>query len=116
MRHRKHGKTLSRTSSVREALIRDLVSNLILAEKMKTTLAKARVLRPRIERLVSLARQGTVTARRRCRQSVRTDEAAKKLVEVIGPRYQGRAGGYTRTVRIGPRRGDGAVMVLITFV
>ena len=116
MRHRKRGKTLSRTRPAREALIRDLVSNLIMAEKIKTTLAKARVLRPRVERLVTLARQGTVTARRRCRESVRTEHATKKLIEVLAPRYRGRAGGYTRTVRIGQRRGDGAEMVLITFV
>lgn len=116
MRHRKAGKTLSRTKPAREALIRDLVSNLILAEKIRTTKAKAQALRPKVERLVTVARQGTVTARRRCQEFLRTEHATKKLIEVIAPRYQGRAGGYTRTVRIGRRNGDGAEMVLIAFV
>ncbi|MBI3956654.1 MAG: 50S ribosomal protein L17 [Candidatus Kerfeldbacteria bacterium] len=116
MRHRKTGKILSRSKAARSALVRDLATNLVLHEKIRTTEAKAKVVRPYIERLVTVAKAGTIAARRRAAQSLRTPAATKKIIETIAPRYRTRAGGYTRIVRIGQRQGDGATLVLIAFV
>lgn len=116
MRHQKSTTKLSRLKAPREALFRDLITNLVLHEKIRTTEAKGAVLRSKAERLLTVARKGTLASRRQVAQVLRTPAAVKKLVETIAPRYAGRQGGYTRTVKIGPRRGDGAHMVLIAFV
>jgi large subunit ribosomal protein L17 len=116
MRHRKTTKSLGRKRDPRRALIKGLSQNLVLHEKIKTTYAKAKVLRPHIERMVTTAKKGDLTARRQLIKKLTTDGAVNKMLEVIGPRYKTRAGGYTRIVKIGPRKGDGAEIVQIEFV
>jgi len=116
MRHRNTTKTLGRKCGPRKALMKSLAQNLVLYEKIKTTEAKAKTLKPYIERMVTTAKKGDLTARRRLITKLTTDGAVKKMLEVIGPRYKTRAGGYTRIIKIGPRQGDGAEMVQIEFV
>lgn len=96
--------------------MRGLAQNLVLYEKIKTTEAKAKALRPYIERMITTAKKGDLTARRSLMKDLTTDGAVKKMLEVLGPRYKTRAGGYTRIVKIGPRQGDGAEIVQIEFV
>lgn len=116
MRHRQTTKILDRKVGPRRALLKNLAQSLILYEKIQTTAAKAKTLRPLVERMVTIAKQGDLTARRRLLKELNTDGAVKKILEVIGPRYQNRAGGYTRIIKIGPRQGDGAEIVRIEFV
>lgn len=116
MRHHKVTKTLDRNSASRLALLRGLATNFVLYEKVKTTTGKAKVLRPIIERLVTHARTNNLTSRRYLSKYLYTEGAVKKMLEVFGPRYQERAGGYTRIVKLAPRRGDGAAMAQIEFV
>jgi len=96
--------------------MKSLAQNLILHEKIKTTEAKAKVLRPYVERMVTTAKKGDLTARRALMKDLTTEGAVKKALEVIGPRYKTRAGGYTRIIKVGTRQGDGAEMVQIEFV
>lgn len=116
MRHRKKGKILGRTKGRREALLRGLVTNLILYEKINTTKAKAKVLRPQAERLVTRAKVDSIAARRYVAAQVYTSGAYRKLFEVLGPRYKERKGGYTRIIPLKRRAGDGAEIVRIEFV
>jgi large subunit ribosomal protein L17 len=116
MRHRKDGKTLDRKKGPRQALLRSLATSVILYEKVKTTKAKAKAVRPTVERLITVAKAGDVNARRKANQVVYGDNAVKKLVEELGPRYKDRQGGYTRITGIGFRQGDGAEMVQIELV
>lgn len=116
MRHRKKGKVLDRRKGPREALLRGLVNNLVLYEHINTTRAKAKALRPKVERLVTRSRENTIAAKRYIAARVYTDGARRKLFEVLGPRYQTRAGGYTRILTLSRRVGDGAEMVRIEFV
>ncbi|WP_067621110.1 50S ribosomal protein L17 [Alicyclobacillus acidiphilus] len=114
---------LNRTSSNRKALFRSLVTDLVLYERIQTTEAKAKELRSIAEKMITLAKRGDLHARRLVAQYVRREElegsehdAIQKLFSDIAPRYQERNGGYTRIVKIGPRRGDAAPMVLIELV
>ncbi len=116
MRHRKKGKTLDRKKSAREALLRNLAASLIIYEKIKTTEAKAKALRPIVERLITVGRENNLTARRKLLSYLYTENAVKKVLEVLGPKYQGRPGGYSRITKIGPRGGDGAELVQIELV
>lgn len=116
MRHRKDGKTLDRKKGPREALLRSLATSVILYEKVKTTKAKAKAVRSLVERTITVGKEGTVTARRRVNQVVYGDNAVKKVVEELGPRYKDRQGGYTRITGIGNRQGDGAEIVQIELV
>ncbi len=116
MRHRKNKKVFSRQAAPRRALMRDLATSLVLHGKMKTTEAKAKALRPFVERLVTSAKRGTLTDRRQLLAVLRTEAAVKKILDVVAPKYRERKGGYLRIVRIGPRQGDGAGMVHIEFV
>jgi len=116
MRHRNTTKSLGRKVGPRKALMKGLAQSLILHEKIKTTEAKAKVLRPYIERMVTVAKKGDLTARRTLMKDLTTEGAVKKALEVIGPRYKTRAGGYTRIIKVGTRQGDGAEMVMIEFV
>jgi large subunit ribosomal protein L17 len=116
MRHRKSGTTLDRKKGPREALLRSLATSVILYEKIKTTKAKAKAVRPLVERLITVGKEGTVTARRRINSKVYGDNAVKKVVEELAPRYKDRQGGYTRITAIGQRQGDGAEMVQIELV
>ncbi|MBU1131148.1 50S ribosomal protein L17 [Patescibacteria group bacterium] len=116
MRHRNKIKILDRKKAPRESLLNNLACQLILYEKITTTLAKAKVLRPRAEKLVTRAKQDTVANRRLILAKLPVKKAVKKLFEVIGPRYKERAGGYVRITKTGVRKGDGALMAVIEFV
>ena len=97
-------------------MMRNLATSLILYEKIKTTKAKAQALRPLVERLVTVAKKNDLTARRRLLAVLYDKKAVSKALEVIGPRYKDRNGGYTRITKIGPRQGDGADVAQIEFV
>ena len=116
MRHQKAGRQLRRTSEQKLALMRNLATSLIESESIETTEAKAKELRPFIEKLVTKARSGTLHARRLAIRHVQKREPADKLFQVIGPRFASRNGGYTRILKTGFRKGDGADMARIEFV
>ncbi|MHB1222588.1 MAG: 50S ribosomal protein L17 [Gemmatimonadaceae bacterium] len=116
MRHRKAGRQLRRTSEQKLALMRNLATSLIEAETIETTEAKAKELRPFVEKLITKAKTGTLHARRLAGRHVHKREAADKLFQVLGPRYQQRAGGYTRILKTGFRKGDGAELARIELI
>lgn len=116
MRHKKQGRKLNRTSSHRLAMFANMSASLIRHEQIVTTLPKAKELRPFVERLVTLAKRGDLHARRQAISKVRDKEMVAKLFETLGPRYQGRNGGYTRIMRAGFRHGDNAPIAVIEFV
>ncbi len=117
MLHHSKVKKLGRERKVRRALMRSLAHNLILEGKMITTEAKAKSLRPFIERLVTVAREDTVANRRLVSARLGNDaRATSKLFVEIGPKYKDRPGGYVRIVRVGTRAGDGATKAFIGFV
>ncbi|MBU4331534.1 50S ribosomal protein L17 [Patescibacteria group bacterium] len=116
MRHQKKGRKLGRKTGPRTALMKNLADSLILYEKIKTTEAKAKELRPYVERLLTSAKKNTLVARRTLISKLKTENAVKKTLEVYGPKYKDRKGGYTRIVKLEPRKGDGAQMAQIEFV
>ncbi|MFA6534388.1 MAG: 50S ribosomal protein L17 [Patescibacteria group bacterium] len=116
MRHKHKTKTIDRGADSRRALIRGLATNLVLREKIKTTPVKAKVLRSAVEKYITLARNNNLTVRRELIKFFYTDSAVKKMLEVIGPRYAAKQGGYTRMVKIGPRKGDGAPIVQLELI
>jgi large subunit ribosomal protein L17 len=113
MRHLNSGRKLSRSSSHRKALMRNMVTSLILHGSIRTTDAKAKEVRRWAERMITLGKKQTVAARRRARAFVQTDEAVYKLFSEVAPRFEHRAGGYTRIVKLGNRPGDCAPMSLL---
>ncbi|HTE48648.1 MAG TPA: 50S ribosomal protein L17 [Candidatus Paceibacterota bacterium] len=117
MRHGNNKRKFGRVRKVRNALINSLALNLIVRGKIKTTEAKAKELRPFVEKLVTKAKSGTSASRRLLigKLSNRRPEI-KKLFEVIAPNYVGRSGGYTRVLKLGTRKSDGAKMAIIEFV
>ena len=116
MRHRKKGRQLSRTRSHRAATLRNLATALFRHERIETTTAKAKELRPYAERLITLARRGDVHARRLAGQKIQDRVVLGKLFDDIAPRYTERPGGYTRILKLGNRKGDAAEMSLIELV
>ena len=116
MRHRKKGRELSRTSTHRKALLRNLVTSLFRHERVETTTAKAKELRPYAERLITLARRRDDHSRRLAGRKIQDREVLGKLFEDIAPRYEERPGGYTRILKVGHRKGDAAEMSLIELV
>lgn len=116
MRHRKHASKLNRTSEHRLALMRNLSVALVQHERIHTTEAKARQVRPFLEKLITRAKHGDLTARRMVNSRLQHRGAAIKLFEQIVPRVGERPGGYLRIVKDGPRMGDGAPMAYIEFV
>lgn len=116
MRHRKKGKILGRPKSAREALLRNLAESIILYEKVKTTEAKAKAARPLVERMITIGKNKNLTTKRKLASFFYTENSVKKILEELGPKYKERNGGYTRIVKIGPRKGDGAKMVMIELV
>lgn len=116
MRHRKAGRQLRRTSEQKLALLRSLATSLIDHEAIETTEAKAKELRPFVEKLITKARSGTLHDRRMAGRHVHHRETADKLFQEIGPRFQARPGGYTRILKVGHRKGDGAEMARIELV
>lgn len=116
MRHLKSGRKLGRTSAHRKALFRNMVTALIRRERIQTTLAKAKELRSHVEKTITLGKKGTLHAKRLARKVVIEKEAFIKLFGPLSERYAKRAGGYTRIIKIGYRRGDDAPMAFIELV
>jgi len=116
MRHRKIRSRLNRTTEHRQALLRNLAAALIEHEKVRTTEAKAKALRPLVERMVTLAKDASGFARRRAFAALGKKEAVHKLFTVYAPRFTDRAGGCLRIVKDSPRAGDGAAMAIVEFV
>ena len=116
MRHRKKGKQLRRTSEQKLALMRSLAKALIERGAIETTEAKAKELRPFVEKLITKAKSGTLHDRRQATRHVQQRAIADKLFAEVGPKFQKRAGGYTRILKIGHRKGDGAEMARIELV
>ncbi len=116
MRHRKKGKVLDRKVGPRTALLRGLAVSLVLYEKMQTTKAKAKTIKPIVERLITRGKENTLTARRYLLKYLYKEAAVKKIMEELGPRYKERKGGYTRIINVGRRQGDGAEVVQIELV
>ena len=118
MRHRNAGRKLGKTTSHRTAMFANMTAALIKHEQIKTTLPKAKSLRPVVEKLVTLSRRSgsDLHARRQALSQIRDEAQVKKLFDVIGPRYAERPGGYTRVLKAGFRHGDNAAMAFIEFV
>jgi large subunit ribosomal protein L17 len=116
MRHRVGGRKLQRTSSHRAALFRNMAAALIKHEQVTTTTAKAKELRPYVEKLVTLAKKGGLSNRRIAHSRIMDEAQERKLFEVLGPRYASRNGGYTRIVKAGIRQSDAAPIAIIEFV
>ncbi len=117
MRHHNSKRKFGRTKNKRTALINSLARNLIVRGKIKTTEQKAKELRPFIEKLVTLAKKKEIVTRRLVNSKLKSrGQETKKLFEVIAPKYIDRSGGYTRILKLGPRKSDGAKMAIISFV
>ena len=116
MRHRVRGRKLGRTTSHRKAMFRNQLTALFTHERIITTLAKAKELRPLAERMVTLAGTGSLPARRKVLTMVPDKEIVRRLFDEVAPRFTDRPGGYTRIMRLGRRHGDGAEMAIIEFV
>ncbi len=117
MRHQRQRYQLSRTASQRRALLRGLAKEVIDHERIQTTEAKAKAVKPELEKLITLAKRGDLHARRQALSALGQDKfAVYKLFEEIAPRYSERAGGYTRILKLGPRRSDSSEMVLLELV
>jgi len=116
MRHRKAGRQLRRTSEQRLALLRNLAASLVEHGALETTEAKAKELRPFVEKLITKAKSGTLHARRLAERDVPTRRISDKLFHDIGPLFAARAGGYTRILKTGHRKGDGAEMARIELL
>ena len=116
MRHGKVHRKLGRHSAHRTAMFANMCASLVKHEQIVTTLPKAKELRPIVEKLVTLAKKGGLSARRQAISEMRDVPMVKKLFEVIGPRYKERKGGYTRVLKAGFRHGDNAANAVIEFV
>jgi large subunit ribosomal protein L17 len=115
VRHRKAGRKFGRNPAQRKALLRQLAISMILHERITTTEAKAKELRPIVEKLVTIGRQDTPAHRHLIMKKIDHDLATAKLFEVVAPRYETTPGGYTRISKLGQRKGDAAPLVLIEF-
>jgi large subunit ribosomal protein L17 len=116
MRHRKAGVKLKRDISARRALLRGLVTNVIEEERITTTVPKAKAAKPLVEKMITLAKEDTLHTRRQAAAFLVKPEAVVKLFEKLGPRFNQREGGYTRIVRLGWRKGDGAETAKLELV
>jgi large subunit ribosomal protein L17 len=116
MRHRARDRQLGRTSSHRRALLANLATSLLTHGRIVTTEAKAKELRPYVERLITLARRGDLHARRLVGRRIRDRSASSKLFKEVGPRFASRPGGYTRIIKLGHRSGDGAELARIELL
>ena len=116
MRHLKAGRKLGRTSAHRKALFRNMVTALIRQERIQTTLAKAKELRGKVEKTITLGKKGTLHARRHALKLVANRDSLKKIFGPLAERYATRPGGYTRVIKLGHRLGDNAPMAVIEFV
>lgn len=116
MRHRSKKVTLDRKAGPRKALLNNLSLQLILHERIRTTEAKAKAVRPIVERMITRGKSNTLAARRALLAVLPTEQSVKKVLEELSPRYHARPGGYTRITKLAPRKGDGASMAVIEFI
>ncbi len=116
MRHQVKKGMLGRNTAHRRALLRNLVTSFLEKERVRTTLAKARSARPVAEKMITLAKRGTLHARRQALAYVTKESAVQKLFDDLGPRFKERQGGYTRIVKLDTRAGDGASMAMLELV
>ncbi len=116
MRHRKGGFKLQRDGSARRALLRGLATSVILQDRVITTVTRAKAARPLVEKMITLAKADTLHTRRQAAAFLQTPGAVKKLFETLGPRFAQRDGGYTRVIRLGGRKGDGAEQAMLEVV
>ncbi len=116
MRHKHGGYKLGRPVDARYMLLRNLVTSVIEQERVITTVPKAKAARPLVERMITLAKEDTLHSRRQAASFLNTPKSVKKLFDTLGARFGQRNGGYTRLVRLGPRKGDGAEQVMIELV
>ncbi|HXG22397.1 MAG TPA: 50S ribosomal protein L17 [Methylomirabilota bacterium] len=115
MRHLKDGRKLNRTAAHRKALMRNLLRALLVREQIRTTDAKAKELRRYADRIVTLGKRGTVHARRLAYVYLGSRKLVQRLFDEVAPRFHNRAGGYTRVLKLGPRRGDAAPVSIVEF-
>jgi len=116
MRHRKGGFKLGRNTSHRRALLRNLVTSIIINDRIHTTVTKAKAARPLVERMITLGKNGSVHARRQALAYLMTPDSVDRLFSTVAPRYAERNGGYSRIVRTGPRKGDAGEMAYIELL
>jgi large subunit ribosomal protein L17 len=116
MRHRKAGFKLGRNTSHRRALLRNLVTSILMEDRVVTTVTKAKAVRPHVEKMITLGKRGDLHARRQAHAFLMTDEAVARLFETVAPRYGDRQGGYLRIVRVGFRKGDGGETAFIELL
>lgn len=116
MRHHRSGKKLGRDSAHRKALYSNLAGSLIEHGRIKTTVAKAKAVRPIAEKMITLGRRGDLAARRQALSYLRSNDVVHILFAEVAPRFTDRPGGYTRIVKVGPRPGDAAEMAYLEFV
>jgi len=116
MRHGVAGYKLKRPVDSRNALLRNLITSVILEERVITTVPKAKAVKPLVEKMITLAKKDTLHTRRQAAAVLRTPESVKKLFDTLGTRFGQRNGGYTRITRLGPRKGDGAEQVMLELV
>jgi len=116
MRHRRAGWKLGRNTEHRRALLRNLVTSLIVEERIETTITKAKAMRPHVEKMITLGKRGDVAARRLAASYLMTRAAVTKLFDTISPRFGDREGGYLRIIHSGFRRGDGGEMAFVELL
>jgi len=116
MRHGRAGFKLKRNVAARDSLLRGLVTSVIEEERIITTVPKAKAAKPLVEKMITLAKEDTLHARRKAAAFLRTPGSVKKLFDKLGTRFGQRNGGYTRVVRLGPRKGDGAEQAMLELV
>ena len=116
MRHKVAGYKLGRTTSHRRAMLRNMVTSIIMEERIETTAIKAKAVRPQVERMITLGKKGDLAARRQAAAYLMTDEAVHKLFDTVAPRFGDRKGGYTRIVRAAWRKGDGSEKAFIELL
>ena len=116
MRHRNAGFKLGRNTSHRRALLRNLVTSVIIEDRVETTVAKAKAVRPLVEKMITLGKKGDLHSRRQALAFLMTDDSVKRLFETVAPRYGDRQGGYLRIVKTGFQKGDGAEKAFIELL
>lgn len=116
MRHRNAGFKLGRNTSHRRAMLRNLVTSVILNDRVETTITKCKASKPLVEKMITLGKRGDVHARRQAAAYLMTPQAVDRLFSTVSPRYGSRNGGYSRVIRSGPRKGDAAEMAFIELL
>ena len=116
MRHKVAGYKLGRTTSHRRAMLRNMVTSIIMEERIETTVIKAKAVRPSVEKMITLGKKGDLAARRQAASYLMTPESVSKLFDTVAPRFGDRKGGYTRIVRTAWRKGDGAEKAFIELL